>query len=1184
MKPGGSPCDHARTYLARPDPSRAEELLAHVECCAPCQAFFLENEQAFLGILQSDGLNQLVAPAKNALQRLVCPPPPSPRPAPDWTTPAIPGFAIDGPLGSTRNSRVFLTRQASLDRPVALKVVRIRTDSSSAENLRRESAILARLQHPHLVTIHETGTWDEGVWLALEYCKGGDLDERLDKRWPELEAVRLIREIASATEAAHQSGIIHRDIKPGNILFTEAGQPKLGDFGLAGSSQAPGGTGDSPAPGVAGTPSYIAPEQAQGRPCDTRTDIHSLGAVLYQLLTGVPPFQGTNAFESMMKAAHAMPVPPAELNPAVSEDINSVCMKCLRKDPDQRYQSARELAQDLDRFLAGMPVRARPLTPWETFWRWVWTKPVQAAAAGLVLALLVISSVCFASLSFWALRERARAVAQSLRAETYGKLAESHRRTAEARAYVSQVQRADFEWRHGSAKTALDLLKGCRFPHRGWEHDFLTTRIRENRINLGRSGGGEIRDIALAPDGQTLAVATQDGFVELWSTRSGAREGNLQSGDTPLRGVCYSANGDLLAVSGADRTVRVWDTRARAWLKTIDTFPGQARAYNRFGEDIRLDAAGGRLFAEYQAGRVGVWNPRTGELLRLLEQPLEGEVRSLCLSPDQSLVAAGSRWIAVWETATGKLVRQIPEGNSNAFALAFSPDGKRLVSGQENNEIHLWEIASGKRLLTLEGHEDSVQDLAFSPDGAVLASAGDDHVVRLWDPVTGSPLREFKGHFDTVRGLAFSADGKRLFSGGWDRNLRLWDLEEQDSPLVIRPAGLTRVAKFSPDGTRILNGPLSPERMPSADFRVTLWDAAKGRPLATLPGHFDRVQAITCDPGGGWFASGGPDAVLRVWSLPEGSSPRELRGHGGLIQGLCHAPDGKTLYSACNDGMVGMWDPVSGSLLRMFRAHDGPVIGLAADSEGRFLATGGKDSTIRLWDLRDLSPAVTLRGHSGQVRTLAFSADGQTLASGDDKSLILLWEIRTGRVRRHLTGHTDGVTRVEFSPDQARLVSSSYDKTVRLWDPSDGSELLTLVHPSAVRSAEFSPDGTSLVSACDDGLVRVWKTSEKLERSLLEPHDLDLVEGGFFGDPVHVMARDAAGSRVFWNIQTGTLVQPGELAADPGEAVALSPTSPDGRWLLRVDGTRRAILVDAELERMNREKTLRKLERWFGPK
>ena len=1177
-------CDFAPGILRDREPSALADLEGHLDRCQACAGFFAANESAFQDLFDADRLEDLSPFLEGAVHRLESAKAPHPRAPSLWPDFEIPGFTRERLLGETGNARVYLANQTSLNRPVALKIVRVRKESGNAASLKNEAATLASLQHPHIVTIHETGLWDEGLWLALEFCKGGDLGRCLETPWPERDAARLILEIASATGAAHQKGIIHRDIKPGNILFTEAGQPKLGDFGLAGSVQAPTGTGDSPAPGLVGTPSYIAPEQARGQPCDTRSDIHSLGAVLYHLLTGRPPFRGANAYESLLQAAHAIPTAPAYLDITVSEDINSVCMKCLRKDPAQRYQSARELALDLERFLEGRPVHARPLSQWQLFWRWIWTNPVQAAAAGLVLALLVASSVGFASLSFWALRERAKTMAESLRAEDNKKLAESHQQTAEARTYVSQVQRADFEWRYGSAKTALDLLNECTFPSRGWEHDFQTTRLRENRLNLGHCSG-EIRDIALAPGGQTLAVATEEGKLELWSPRSGSRMETILELKTALRGLSYSGGETLLAVSDAERQVHVWDTHARVWLAPIDTDPGgNRREYNLFGEDIRLDADGTRLFAEYQLGKVGVWNPHTGELIRVLDPGLPGGVRSLCLSPDQRFVAAGFRWIAVWEIATGQLVRLIPEDKSNTFALAFSADGKRLVGGRENHEIHVWEIATGKRLQTLKGHQDSVQDLAFSPDGNLLASAADDNMVRLWDPFTGAPVREFKGHFDTVRGLAFAPDGKRLFSGSWDHDLRLWDLETLDSPLLVSPAGGTRVAKLSQDGNLTINGPVSAEFIPDKDFRVTVWDARTGGQKLSLPGHLNRVHAITTDPTGKWFATGGADRTIHLWSLPGGKPLHVLREHRELIQSLCHSPDGKNLYSACNDGMVGVWDPVAGTPRAIFRAHNDPVIGLAADAGGRFLATGGKNGEIRLWHADTLALADTLKGHSNQVRTLAFSPDGQWLASGDDKNLIFLWEIRTGRILRQLTNHTSGITRVEFSPDQSRLVSSSYDKTVRVWNPLDGTELLTLNHPSAVRSVDFSPDGQTLVSACDDGQVRVWRASEKLECFLMEPYGQDLVEAGFFGDPHYAMARDAMGARVFWDIRSGSLVQLGELPADPREAATLTPASPDGQWLIQVDGVKRAVLINLKLQQQNRESMRRKLERWFGPK
>ncbi len=347
--------------------------------------------------------------------------------------PTVPGYEVLGELGRGGMGVVYKARHEALDRVVALKVLRAgpHADADELRRFRHEAQAAARLQHPHIVQVFETGEHNGLPYFSQEYVAGGSLDRKLaGTPQPPREAARLALTLAGAVHAAHQAGVVHRDLKPANVLLTADGTPKVADFGLARRQDVPGRTARGE---VLGTPLYMAPEQAAGRAQEVgpAADVYALGAILYELLTGRPPFQGATTYDTLTQVLHQEPVPPARLQPTTPRDLETVCLKCLRKEPGRRYPSAADLADDLRRFLAGEPVRARPVGPWERGWKWARRRPAWAAllavSAAAVLTLAAVVGVYTGHLhaarrqaeahAEQAGRERDRATAQRRRAD-----------------------------------------------------------------------------------------------------------------------------------------------------------------------------------------------------------------------------------------------------------------------------------------------------------------------------------------------------------------------------------------------------------------------------------------------------------------------------------------------------------------------------------------------------------------------------------------------------------------------------------------------------------------------------------------------------------------------------------------------------------------------------------------------
>ena len=919
---------------------------------------------------------------------------------------------------------VFRARQVSLNRTVALKMILAGqlADDTDVKRFHTEAEAAANLDHPGIVPIYEVGQHEGQHYFSMGFVEGQSLSQRLaDGPLPSREAAELIRRVSEAIEYAHQHGVIHRDLKPANILLDKNGNPRVTDFGLAKKVQ--GDSGLTGSGQIMGTPSYMPPEQAGGPRGEVglAADIYSLGATLYALITGRPPFQAATAMDTVIQVIGAEPVPPRQLNASISRDLETICLKCLEKEPGKRYLSAAALGNDLRRFLNGEPILARPVGPAERSWRWCRRNlAVASLAGGVVLALTAGTVVA----TFFAVR-----------ADREAQRAREEKRLSERRLYVSQMNLARQAWQEGSMDKLQERLAAYEQQQsgdpdpRGFEWYYLKSlaeldlRTLEHRSSDVYAKAVGAQSVAFGPDGRTLAGGLGDGMAKLWDPATGSELFALR-GHVGLRGqylpvmdVAFSPDGRTLASASKDFTLKLWNVASGRELRTLAGHTQDVNAV-KFSPD-------GRTLASASSDKsVKLWDLGSSQDVRTLGGH-SNVVTDVAFSPDGRTLASASRdkTVKLWNVSSGQEVRILRAHSKPVSALAYSPDGRTLASAGADETIQLWDAATGQVTGFLHGHRGEVMHLAFSPDGNQLASAGDDQTVRVWRAATSEAILTLRGHQKRVCSVAYSPDGRTLASASWDSSVKLWDSNMSQDILILRghSASADGVA-FSPDGRTLASA--------SSDKTVKLWDIATGQVLRTLVGHTKYVNAVAFSPDGRKLASGGGDRTVKLWDATTGQDARTLVGHEQFVTCLAFSLDGETVASASADSSVRLWNVGTGKGAGTFRGHTNPIgFGVAPvwcvafSPDGRRLASSSYD--VKIWDRVTRKTIHTLKAQRGEVRAVAYSPDGRTLASVASDGTARLWNTETGTEIETPRAHSGSLRSVAFSPDGQNFASGA---------------------------------------------------------------------------------------------------------------------------------------------------------------
>lgn len=952
---------------------------------------------------------------------------------------------------------VYKARQVTLNRLVAVKLIlagHLATDSE-IKRFYLEAEAIANLDHPNIVPIYEVGNHNGQHYFSMKLVEGENLAQRLAQcksPIPHRQSASWMVQISRAVHYAHQRGILHRDLKPGNVLLDSQDIPHVADFGLAKHIVGPQATSELHT--IAGTPNYMAPEQATGiGPLTTSADIYSLGVILYQLLTNRSPFSAATPQEVIQKTRQQTPSPPRQIDPSIDRDLECICLRCLEKEPANRYGSAEALAHELERWLNHEPILARPINPLERIAKWSRRRPDLAIMS---LALTAAAVLGLAGVLWqWQSAETARRLAETEAFNARENLYQADMNLAQQAFDASNLGRAQsLLARHQPAPGQKDL--------RNFEWRFWWDRCRSDELSTLAHHSNIVSAVAFSSDSQIMATASHDRSIQLWDPATWKSTGTLPHPDA-IRSIDFSPDGRYLAAGCLSGSVFLWDLAAR---KVLREFPCPQYSHGgaaRFSPDATTLAVGDMY------GLLTLWNVKSTQTIHSVRAHSRA-ITALAYSSDGKRLASASwdRSACIWEADSLRPLYRLTGHSDGVLCLAFSSDDQHLATGSRDNSIRIWKSSTGELSNTLNPHSAWISQLVFLPDNTTLLSASADQKIKVLNWHTGLETTTLSGHLGEVWALALSPNRQWLISGGKDYSVRAWPAQpkpkppnhrplssrsdygfsisddastfvawnEQGSTLVWNADTLEEIAKLPIPATGVACGAVSPTghllASAGADGVVKLWNSTSQKPFAEFSTGTHSIHELKFSRNGSQLAAVNTDQTIGIWNIATQQPGPSFPGPSKTVLNLCFSPDDSLLAVASLDWTTTLYDLPNQRIRAVLREHAGEVFGLAFSPDGKTLATASWDGSVKIWDATLGKSILTLKGQALSAHSVAFSPDGQRLATGTGAGLIKLWNLATAQEVSTLTGHRGFVTRLAFSPNGDRLVSASGD-AVLVW-------------------------------------------------------------------------------------------------------------------------------------------------------
>jgi len=1015
-------------------------------------------------------------------------------------------------IGEGGMGLVYLADQKEpVKRRVAFKIIKPGMDSKQViARFEAERQALAVLDHPNIAHVFDAGTTKTGrPYFVMEHVKGMSITRYCDERKLGIEQrLRLFEQVCEGVHHAHQKGIIHRDLKPSNILVSVHGDravPKIIDFGIAKAITQPltDNTFVTFQGQLLGTPEYMSPEQVDlaTQDIDTRSDIYSLGVVLYELLAGVLPFErealGRLGFAEVQRTIREQePATPSVRLTSLGEEAKAIAasrstqvialarrlhrelewipLKAMRKERCRRYKSASEMTDDIRNYLNGNPLIAGPETAVYRVKKFVHKHAGSVATAVIIAMAIMLGFVISTAMYFRAEKARVRAEKAETAAQQQREVAEqAHEQEAIARVqaeeaekvaqmraedyrrglYVHTIQLAHAKYKEGTLGSVRKLLESCPQDLRSWEW-YRLNHISDKAMMTINGHTDAVEGVAVSADGKYIASGSNDKTIKIWDASTGVELMTLRGHNGAIGTVSFSPDGKRVVSGSMDKTVKIWDWARGTELRTLRV----QHKETDIGVGGRFSPDGKHIATWGWDNTIKIWDAETGEERAALRGG-SGVRGAVAFSPDGTRIASGNRdrMIRVWNWMTSDEPMILRGHNHVVYSVAFSPDGKRIVSGGYDQTFKIWDAEDGTEVLSVD-LESYTRTVEFSPDGNRIVSVVGSSIIKIWDATTGDELMTLGGHIDGVgEAVVFSPDGRRVISGGSDGTIKVWDsmvIDREDLILEGDKKWVLSLA-FSPDSKRIVSG--------GYDGCIKINDTISGAEIMTLPGQPECViMSVNFTSDGTRIISGSSDGMIKVWDAVNGNELAVFCHPKGYISSAVPSPDGKTVVFNSNDNIVRIWDLSAEGNIKTLCGHEQWVCCVAFSPSGRHVASGDWDGVIKLWDVSTGEEVMTLKRNylSSPMYRMAFSPDGKRIVAGGGK--LKVWNTETGSEVMTIDEHGGWLENVVFSSDGKRIIAAS--PGLHIWDVSTGVEIFSYSEGEDFSTVAVSPDGNTIAT------------------------------------------------------------------------------------------------------------------------